>query len=201
MMRARVHRGRRAGRRTTKATEILARLEPQESSVVLASLLAKHPMLADEAELIARAVVASVEAGTVAEEVEQAVMGVDMEEMGAHSGRKSWGYVEPTDAAWELLEDTLEPFLVQMKRLVELGLENAAGVYCEGMVLGLYRCRGSHEDLALAWAQDFPLEGAGNAVSALRRACGGGSRRGWRPSAAFFDQVPEWSDRLKRAAR
>lgn len=113
MMRARVHRG----RRTTKTISILPRLEPQEYSVVLSSLLGRHPTLEDEAEMIARAVVASVETGTVAEEVEQAVMSVDMEEMGAHSGRKSWGYVEPTDAAWELLERTLEPFLVQVKRL------------------------------------------------------------------------------------
>lgn len=40
----------------------------------------------------------------------------------ASAGRQGWGYVEPTEAAWELLEGALNPFLDEMRRRVELGL-------------------------------------------------------------------------------
>jgi hypothetical protein len=93
--------------------------------------------------------VTEVDADATAEDVEQAVLDLDIDDLGTRAGRKSWGYVEPTEAAWELLDEAIEPFLDEMKRHIELGFEAAATATCAGTVLGLHRCRGKNSDQVL----------------------------------------------------
>ena len=83
--------------------KLLPKLNPAESAGVLHSLLERHPELVAEAEQIAQATVTDVDAETVAEDVEETILGLDLDDLEARAGRKSWGYVEPTEAAWELL--------------------------------------------------------------------------------------------------
>jgi len=77
----------------------------------------------------------------------------------------SWGYTEPTEAAWQLLDEAVEPFVEDMKRHLGLGLHEEAFEICKGVVLGLYQCRDAGGDEFLGWAEDFPAEAAGNAVT------------------------------------
>jgi hypothetical protein len=81
---------------------------------------------------------------TIAEEVAAAVLGLDLDDLNTRAGRTRWGYVEPTEAACELLGEALDPFLEEMKRQIDLGFEPAAVGRCQGIVLGLYRCRGAY---------------------------------------------------------
>jgi hypothetical protein len=118
-----------------------------------------------------------------------------------HAGSHSWGYVSPDEAAFELLDDAIEPFLADMKRLVELGHEEAAIATCLGIVLGLYglKDRKSHE--VLEWAPDFASQAACQAVTELSRETR--KKRGprWRIPETFFAAVPpEWKTRLVSAA-
>jgi hypothetical protein len=184
-----------------KKGKVLARLKPEESASVLRSLLERHPDLVAEAEAMASAAVTDVDAGAVAEDVEQAVLDLDVEDLGTRAGRKSWGYVEPTEAAWELLGEAVDPFLEEMKRHVELGFEAAATAACAGIVLGLYRCRGKNSDQVLGWAEDFPAETAGHAVATLARESSGKHRRAWRLPDAIVDQIPEWAVMIGRASK
>ncbi len=82
---------------------LLGELSAAECAVVLRSLLERHSELEAEAEEIARVVVADVDAEAVAEDVEQAVLGLDLEDLSSQAGPHTWGYVEPTEAAWEML--------------------------------------------------------------------------------------------------
>jgi hypothetical protein len=149
--------------------KVLARLKPEEGGDVLCSLLERHPELIAEAEEIARATVSDVDADAVAEDVRQAVLDLDIDDLNTRAGRKRWGYVEPTEAAWELLEAAIDPFLAEMERHIALGFEVAATATCAGIVLGLYRCRDKSSDHVLGWAEDFPAETAGRAVARLAR--------------------------------
>jgi hypothetical protein len=180
---------------------VLARLNPEEGAGVLRSLLERHPELVAEAEEIARVTVTDVEADAVAENVQQAVLDLDIDDLGTRAGRKSWGYVEPTEAAWELLGEVVDPFLEEMKRHIDLGFEAAATGTCAGIVLGLYRCRGKNSDQVLGWAEDFPTETAGQAVATLAHESTVKHRRSWRLSDAIVDRVPEWADMIGRASK
>jgi len=93
----------------------------------------------------------------------------------------------------------VEPFLEDMRRHLGLGLDEEAFEICKGIVLGLYQCRDASGDEVLGWAEDFPAEAAGGAVSDW---IGAGKRRasGNRPGPnrlrllrEFVDKhVPEW---------
>ena len=184
----------------TRKGRVLARLKPEEGAGVLRSLLERHPELVAEAEEIARARVTDVDPDAVAEDVQQAVLDLDIDDLGTRAGSKSWGYVEPTEAAWELLEEAVEPFLAEMKRHIDLGFEAAATGTCAGIVLGLYGCRGENSDQVLGWAVDFPAEIAGNAVATLAHESAAKHRRKWRLADAIVDQVPDWTAMIGRAS-
>ena len=185
----------------TRKRKVLARLRREEAAGVLRTLLERHPELVAEAEEIARVAVADVDADAVAADVEQAVLDLDNDDLETRAGRHSWGYVEPTEAAWELLEEALEPFLADMKRHIELGFEAAATATCTGLVLGLYRCRGENADQVLGWAVDFPAETASEAVAMLVQESAARHRHTWRLADAVLDQVPEWAAMIKRTSK
>ena len=143
---------------------LLDRLKPGEGATVLRRLLKAHPDLLSEAYEIARSLLRQLEYEDVAAEIEDDIRALDYEDLNARAGGHEWGYVEPSEAAWEILEETVEPVLDDLKRHIELGLEAEALEICKGMVLGLYRLNEREGGDVLGWAPDFPAEAAGNAL-------------------------------------
>jgi hypothetical protein len=192
--------GPRKPRKAGARRGILGRLKPEEAEVVLRRLLKAHPELAPEAKEAAKECLVEVAFESVADEVEEAVTALDLDDLGSRAGRHSWGYTSPTEAAGELLEESVEPFMSDMKRLAALGLAAAALETCKGIVLGLYWARDRSGSGVLEWAQDFPEETAAEALCSWRE--GRGFRRrardellnGFAPTHA-----PEWADLVARA--
>lgn len=168
---------------------VVDRLKPEEAETVLHRLLAAHPELRAEAEQTARSLMGEVSFESIAEEVEDAVGALDLDDLNSRAGRHEWGYTEPTEAAWELLEKAVGPFLEDMKRQMELGLATEALEICKGVVLRLYRLRDRKEDAFLGWASDFPEEAAADPVSA------------WAPGSARGDLAGEVREGAKHSRR
>ena len=143
----------------------ISHLDANESDVVLQELLKRHPELRQEAEEMAECVIADVSVEGIAEEVSDRVLGVGLDELNERAGSHSWGYVEPCEAAWELLEEAVEDIAEDMKRRKEAGSEAAAEKICQGIVLGLYKVKDDQNDGALGWSPDFPAEKAGQVLS------------------------------------
>jgi hypothetical protein len=189
---------RRAAADADPHDKVLKRLQPEERARVLSSLLERQPELVGKARQIARAVVKDVDLEGVAEEVEWVLRLPDLDDLQGRAGRTRWGYVDPADAACELLDEALAPFLDEMKRDIELGFEKAATSICAGIILGLYRCRGGGSDLALDWAPDFPAETAKEAVAILSRESSQRHHRVWCVPDALVARVPEWAEMIRR---
>jgi hypothetical protein len=189
--------------RPPKVASVLERLEAREARTVLQRLLAAHPDLRSEAEQLARSLLRDIKFESVADDVEHALRSLDLDDLGGCAGRHRGGYTSPTDAAWELLHEAVEPFLSDMKRQMELGLEVEAREVCMGVLLGLYRIRNSRGDEFLGWAEDFPAEAAADAVGVLVRGQEGAARiRRARPqfNEEFVEHhVPEWRDLITHA--
>ncbi len=117
----------------------------------------------------------------VADDVEYELRGLDIDDLNDRAGSQRDGYTEPTDAAWDLLQEVIDPFLANMRRHLERRMDAAALEMCKGIVLGLYRVRRQADDGVLGWAPDFPKEAAVQAVRVLAgtvyRAPGRGPRR------------------------
>ena len=186
---------------------MLDRLKPGEAVEVLRRLLASHPDLGDEAERTARAVLGAVTFEDIANDVEDALRAPDLDDLHGRAGRQEWGYVEPGEAAWEILGEAVQPFLDDIERQIELGLEVEALEICKGVLLGLYRVEHGQKEGILEYADDFPMEVAGGAVQTwwtagrAKGSAGAGARRN-RPAfpQQFVDRfVPEWRDTIARA--
>jgi hypothetical protein len=113
----------------------------------------------------------------------------------------------PRKLAVEILEETVEPFLEDLKGKLELGLEAEALEFCKGLVLGCYRLSEREGGDVLGWTPDFPGEVAANALEVWYT--GGddpenrkrGERK--RPSlpADFLNLVPKWLPMIERVAK
>jgi hypothetical protein len=136
-------------------------LAGEEANAVLRRLLEKHPELRPETERIAADFISSQSAEDIAAEVSDALMSVDLDALNGRAGKHAWGYVEPGEAAMELLEEAIEDQVEDMKRHVEVDMMGPAQTVCAGIVLGLYACRKTNSDGVLGWAPDFPAEHAG----------------------------------------
>ena len=87
------------------------------------------------------------------------VLGVDFGP-DANAGRTRRGYVEPTEAAWSLLEAAVEPWVEDIARRASLGVLDAARRLGLGIFEALERI-GQHtrnDDLLISWAPDFADE-------------------------------------------
>lgn len=148
-----------------RTREVLSHLGAAERAEVLTELLEHHPYLSEEANAIAKDLIDEVSVEAVAEEVTDLVTGTDLDDLNGRAGRHSWGYVEPGEAAWELLEEALSEVRDDMTRRFEAGSVRAAENICHGIVLGLYAARGMESDGILGWAPDFPAETAADVAS------------------------------------
>lgn len=179
-------------RRPTRS--VVAALGAAEKAALLDELLRANPHLRDDAERLARTLLADVDADGVAEEIAWTLRSIPAEALASRAGRqRGRGYVEPTEAAWEILDETLRPSRDDIARLAELGMADAARATGAGVLRGLYECRGVTDgDLLLSWAADFPLDEADSTLAQLRE-------RGLAPSHDDLSVLaPAWMDWLAR---
>ena len=80
------------------------KLRPAEATELLRALLTRHPELSVDAASMAQAMITRVSAEDVAAAVEEAILALDIDALGARAGEHADGYTEPAEAAWELLQ-------------------------------------------------------------------------------------------------
>lgn len=177
----------------SESGDVLTSLTPIERGLVLDALLVAHPDLSDEAEALASGLLSSPSTEQVAFEVELALTGIPLEDLAARAGRvPGRGYVHETDAAWELIEEALAPFMADLRRRIALGFGDAAATVAVGIVAGLYRLREPAPGSVLAYAgEDAPIMLAADVLDSIEVP-------GW---SVPDDEVaatwwPEWDDLL-----
>jgi len=182
----------------------LARLKGEETAALLRTLLRKHPELTGEIEALAGSVIGDVSIEDIAQEVEDAVRWLDLDDLNSRAGRHADGYVEPGEAAWELVEEAVMPFIEDITRRVEGGQREAAIVTCAGVVRGLRRLHDTEGGEVLKWTPDSPGDMAGETVRALRKALRKLDMSGdiGAPTPALPNSLreaaPGWTDMLER---
>ena len=139
-------------------TPMLSTLNPGERSLVLDRLLAAHPDLVAEAEQTASDVLGDTTIEAVADEVVWAIDALDLGDLASRAGRQPGrGYVHETEAAYELVEELVQPFVADLQRRAKLGLTDAARAVALGTISGLHQCEPATDATVLAYAgEDTP---------------------------------------------
>lgn len=190
-----------------KTSEIIERLTGPEAKAVIGRLLDESPDLLPKVEGHASAVLGKVSFEAIADDVDDAMTAVDVEELYARAGSHYGGYTSPGDAAYELLSEAIEPFLAELRRRREIGNEEDALAICQGILVGLYRMRGKMKGDVLDEAPDFPGDMAGSVIDVWSGGDHRGPRRGAQavrrelPRSFVEKYIPEWDERARPPAR
>ena len=176
---------------------LIDRLQPEEAANVLRGLLAGHPELETEAEDIAKAALRQGGFEVIGDDICDAIQALGFDELNGRAGRHKGGYVEPDEAAADILHETITPFLDDLRRRLDLRLGDEALEMCKGLVLGCYRLEHEGGGELLEYASEFPAETAAYAVESWRDGSGG-LKRTVLPGDFVEQFVPEWADMIAR---
>jgi hypothetical protein len=165
-------------------------LSAAEKAAVLDELLSARAELREPAEAYAARLMKWADRFAVADDVAGALRCLAIDELNTWAGyRPGFGYVNPSEAADEILDEALQPFLDDVQRRATLGMGPAATEVAAGILLGLYNCREGGSETLLEYAPDYPAERA----SALVSEC---AKLGIVLPAGLVDLLPGWSDLL-----
>jgi hypothetical protein len=92
----------------------------------------------------------------IAEQVYGDLEFLKVEEVWERSGATRYGYIDPNEAASEMLEEALKPFLEVLKKYQALSLPHEAKYYCMGILKGIYRFAKESKSQFKDWAGDAP---------------------------------------------
>lgn len=99
-----------------------------------------------------------IDLGSVAEDVYEALDSLDVEDVWNHSGNTPYGYVDPVEQAWQMVEDTLVPFIDEIEKYKKLSMMKEAMSYCKGVLNGIYSFGTRSKTKFKDWAADAPRE-------------------------------------------
>jgi hypothetical protein len=88
----------RQSKREGQSGNVLDKLDGAEAASVLRTLLDRHGELRPEAEAIARGMLGEISPLSVADDVENALLQFDYDDLYGRAGGHSWGCVEPSEA-------------------------------------------------------------------------------------------------------
>jgi hypothetical protein len=152
----------------------LRSLSAAERAQVLDALLRTNPELAAEAERIAQDLLVEQDREGVAEDVARQLQALNLGDLAGRAGRqRGGGYVEPWEAAYEMLEEVIAPFLADLSRRAAVGARDAAVEIGCGVLLGLHSCRNCDDDnlvLTHAGLPDTVDDLASQVLSAMAKA-------------------------------
>ncbi len=165
-------------------------LDAAEKAAVLDELLTAQPDLREPAEAYAARIMKAARRSAVADDVESALKWLDINELNTRAGyRPGLGYVDPAEAADEILDEALQPFLDDLQRRAYIGMASAAAEVATGIILGLYKCREGSSETLLEYAPDYAAERASVVVNDC-------ARLGIELPAEILDLMPRWTTPL-----
>lgn len=140
-----------------RRTPALKSLRPHEAGAVLEALLKAHPDLLGEAERLAVGIVDGATWESVREDLTFTLRSLPLEALNDRAGyQPGRGYVHECDAAGEIVEETLGPYVEDVARRLKLGMTSSAHQVAAGVLAGLHACADDHDrDGLLGYAGDM----------------------------------------------
>jgi hypothetical protein len=174
------------GKRMKDAHEIIDQLSPVDALVILKALAREDDQLAIRIAEKATLYLSNVDPEEVALVLYDQLNWLEVEEVWDRAGPKRHGYVDPAEAANEMIEEVIEPFLQELRKYQKLEMRAQANQMCMGLVLGLYRFESESKSTFKDWAADAPAEFAGVVIDAWKE--GSPGRKDVREVKAFVDE-------------
>ena len=141
--------------------DILDKISASEAQSILKQIAGEDEGLRKRIIELAEDLLRDVDVEEVCGDVYYKLDGIDVHELWDRAGAKTDGYTSPEDMAFEMVEEALEPFLQEMRRLFDLEMRHEAKLYCMGILKGIYQYEKDSGSEFKDWATDIPGESFG----------------------------------------
>ena len=133
---------------------LIDHLSDAETAILLKRLLVQDPDLASTAAVTAQQLLTEVDAASISSLVTDAFAAQPVTAIAARVGRVPGGYIDENEARWAALEETLQPFLADIRRRAQAGFPDAAVQVALAVVAALHGLRdGAPDGSLLAWGE------------------------------------------------
>lgn len=148
--------------------KIIDSLSPDDALVILRRLAAQDEKLAAEIASLALAYLSDVGAEEITGALHDDLEELTPEEVWDRAGNTRNGYVETGEAAEQMIEEVLAPYLEEMRKYLKTGLASEAQQMCKGLLLGFYEFEYQSKTEFKDWAVDAPLAFAEEVLTVWR---------------------------------
>jgi len=177
-------------------TDVISMLTAEQALMIVSRLCRTGGILRDAVVAEAMSVLTEIDVDTIADEVFVALDSIDVQDCWDRSGRSRDGYTSPDEAAAEIVEEELQPYLDQIERYRALAMPEQELAFCMGVLLGIYRYPKESKSEFSEWSIDIPAECAGLLMDQWRKRHKGGAAVG-AMEAFIRARCPEWTRSLK----
>ena len=113
---------------------------------------------------MAKAKLSKVNSEEIAEEVFDSLNSIDVEDLWDNSGKTRYGYNDPGEVAFEMVENEVRPYINKMKQYNEVRMKVEEKEYCKGIIMGLLQYGDSGNNEFSEWCPDDPYTIADNII-------------------------------------
>ncbi len=139
------------------AHHILQHLSGSDALAILEILARADTKLAARIAEIATAHLREIDMEEVAAALYDELDALEVEEVWDRAGNTRHGYVEPVEAADQMIVAILEPYLQEITKLQQLGMLYQAGQLCKGLLKGFCTFEKESASEFKDWAGDAPI--------------------------------------------
>jgi hypothetical protein len=155
----------------TSDEPIFDKIESSEALQILKTLAQGDPNIRQRIEEIFLNQVQEVDVAEISDTVFSDLDFLEVEELWDRSGSHRDGYTDSVEAAWEMIEEVIEPHRENMQRLHALGMFREEMCYCMGVISGLYRFESESATEFRNWAEDISGELASQILTEWTESC------------------------------
>jgi hypothetical protein len=137
---------------------VLESITGEDALAILKVLAARDRRQERKIEEVAIEHFSTVEMDAIAADVVMELEALDVDEVWDRSGSSRDEYVEPSEAASEMLEEALQPFRDEVAKYQRLSMLNEAELICQGILKGIYDFDAESTSEFKDWAMDAPSE-------------------------------------------
>ena len=179
-------------KKTSKKQNIFNIITPDDAFVILQTLAKEDKHIAKRIEQLVLEYLSDVDLEGVTDEVYSALDLIDVHDLWDNAGSTRDGYVDPTELAWEMFEDALQPFLEEFKKYQRLFMPSEAKYLCMGILQVIYRFSKESNSEFKDWAVDAPGEYFSITLEKWQNACK--NSEDLKEMEAFIQEnCPKWS--------
>ena len=130
-------------------------LSRREAIQIILALCKDLDML-ERISTMAKSSLSDVVAAEIADEVFECLNSIQVEGLWNNSGQTSWGYQDPTEVAFEMIEDEVQHYIRKMEQYRNLGIKAEEKECCKGIISGLLRYGEAGNNEFRDWCPDDP---------------------------------------------